>query len=75
MKKTDKYNTDIASNLEAGWTIHVLAFEIGAKGWVPSSCFPNAQTIGCALLTFKVVGGQLLSVSPQMELPYLDESV
>ena len=42
MKKTDKYVTDIASCAEPGWTIIVIAFEVGAKGWIPPSfnrCF------------------------------------
>ena len=33
----------------------------------------NAQTLGRTLFAFKVTGGQLCSVGPQMQLPCLDE--
>ena len=35
MKKTKKYREDIASVCEDGWTVTVMAIEVGAKGWIP----------------------------------------
>ena len=33
--KPIKYEEEIRPNLLPGWTLHVVAGEVGAKGWVP----------------------------------------
>ena len=42
IKKTDKYKTEIASICEP----EVLAIEVGAKGWIPSSFFRAFKKLG-----------------------------
>jgi len=46
VKKTDKYEQEIAAHCEPGWKVVVLALEIGAKGWIPSSFFRVFKKLG-----------------------------
>jgi len=45
-KKTEKYMSEIAAQCNPGWTIDVLAVEVGAKGWIPPSFFRAFKKLG-----------------------------
>ena len=40
-KNTEKYMSEIAAQCNDGWTVVVLAVEVGVKGWIPPSFFRN----------------------------------
>ena len=46
VKKTDKYKNETAAQCEPGWRVEVLALEVGAKGWIPSSFFRTFKKLG-----------------------------
>ena len=43
--KTAKYQRELVDNGQAGWTIHIVCGEIGAKGWVPPTFTNDLRTV------------------------------
>jgi hypothetical protein len=44
-KKLLKYEEDLGDNVQPGWTLHILAGEVGAKGWIPPTYIKDLRRV------------------------------
>jgi hypothetical protein len=44
-KKLLKYKEDLGDNVQPGWTLHILAGEVGAKGWIPPTYIKDLRRV------------------------------
>jgi hypothetical protein len=63
-EKIDKYEKSIGHNLNKGWSLHIVAGEVGARGWVPPTFTKDLRRLfGFSKATRRKVADQCAEVA------------